>query len=41
MMGLLKTTILTDYSDERKIKSGAVWVGFFPCVEYQRVGKLY
>jgi hypothetical protein len=27
---LLKTVLLTDCSIERKLNSGAVWMGFFP-----------
>jgi hypothetical protein len=35
-----KLQFWTDCSDERKIKSGAIQVGFFPWIEYQKVGKL-
>jgi hypothetical protein len=40
-MGLMKTAIWIDCSDRRKLKSGAVQVGFFPWVEYQKVGQLW
>ncbi len=32
-MELLKTEIWTDCSFDRKIKSGTVWMGFFPGAE--------
>jgi hypothetical protein len=35
-----KLQFWTDCSNERKIKSGAVCIRFFPWVEYQKVGRL-
>jgi hypothetical protein len=38
--GLLKLYFWTDCSGQRKMKSRAVSAGFFPWVEYQKLGKL-
>jgi hypothetical protein len=38
--GLLKLYFWTDCSGDKKINSGAVGVGFFPRVEYQKLGQL-
>jgi hypothetical protein len=39
--GLLKLHFWADCNLQGKLQSGAVHVGFFPCVEYQNVGKLF
>jgi hypothetical protein len=40
MTKLLKTVFWTDCSVEGNLNYGAVWMGFFPCAEYQNIGKL-